>query len=247
MTALFNDLHDVAQVLAEHIREEVGIDDVQAGQPRDVGATTDGGRPHHASVRHAAAGAPQRPARDPAGRRAAASRRWRSSCFYLVTTSGADSDDPIAAHHALGRIMTLYHDQPSLQLPLSDNPGATAGAFSELGEGDAQRRPGADRRSTRSTRSGPSFDVPLQPWALFEVAPVQLVSQLDDLGPAPLVRPRRHRRSTSAPGPARSILRVAPEVVRPERARPDRRRWSPATLEAVVVGGDRRAAGDARR
>ena len=31
MAALFNDLHDVAQVLAEHIREEVGIVDVQPG------------------------------------------------------------------------------------------------------------------------------------------------------------------------------------------------------------------------
>ena len=40
MAALFNDLHDVAQVLTEHIREEVGIVDVQPGVPRDVSSST---------------------------------------------------------------------------------------------------------------------------------------------------------------------------------------------------------------
>lgn len=39
MGAVFTDLHDVAQLLVEHIRENVGIADVQVGPPRDVSAS----------------------------------------------------------------------------------------------------------------------------------------------------------------------------------------------------------------
>ena len=75
--AAFNDLHDVAQVLTEHIREEVGIVDVQPGTPRDVTATTEAAaritllyttpQPAHRNDPH------ERSAR----RDAVASRRWR--------------------------------------------------------------------------------------------------------------------------------------------------------------------------
>ena len=114
----FLDLHDLAVVLAEHIREEVGIADVQAGVPRDVAATTE------AAARITLLYTTPQPAHrnDPAEAQPDGARRFPPlalSCFYLVTTSGADGDDPIAAHHALGRIMTLYHDTPALQLPRS--------------------------------------------------------------------------------------------------------------------------------
>ena len=76
MAALFTDLHDVAQVLAEHIREEVGIVDVQPGVPRDVAATTEAAaritllyttpQPAHRN---------DPPERQPDG--TTASRRWR--------------------------------------------------------------------------------------------------------------------------------------------------------------------------
>jgi len=38
--ALFTDLHDVAQVLSEHIMEQLGFTDVQPGPLREVSATT---------------------------------------------------------------------------------------------------------------------------------------------------------------------------------------------------------------
>ena len=40
---MFTDLHDVAQVLTEHIREAVGVLDVQPGPPRDAASTADAG------------------------------------------------------------------------------------------------------------------------------------------------------------------------------------------------------------
>lgn len=185
--ALFTSLHDVAQVLAEHIQEEVGLTDVQAGNPRDVSASAEGAaritflfstpQPGHRN--------------DPLERQPDGALRpppVSLSCFYLVSTSGADGDDPIAAHHALGRIITLYYDQPELTLPLSDNPGVDPNAFTELGLGGlavCQVPMTLDQIDKIWT----SLDVQLQPWALFEVGPVQLVSQTDDGGPPPLVRP----------------------------------------------------------
>ena len=209
--AVFNDLHDVAQVLSEHIREEVGIADVQAGNPRDVAATTEAGaritllyitpQPAHRS--------------DPPEIRPDGSRRFAPlalSCFYLVTTSGADADDPIAAHHALGRIMTLYHDSPALHLPLSDNPGADPGAFTELGEGDMAVVQ-VPMMLDQIDKIWTSLDAQLQPWALFEVSPVQLVSQREDLEAAPVVRPGGlglDVRAAARP----AIVRVTPDAVR---------------------------------
>jgi len=233
VTALFNDLHDIAQVLAEHIREEVGIDDVQAGQPRDVGATA------AAAARLTFWYATPQPGHrsDPVETQPDGARRFPPlslSCFYVVTTSGSDNEDPIAAHHALGRIMTLFHDRPSLQLPLSDNPGAPAGVFSALGEGTLnvlQVPIAADQVDKIWT----AFDLPVQPWALFEVTPVQLMSQRDDLGPAPLVLPGGIDLEIRA-GTRPLIVRIVPEVVRPEgRVRIDA--LIPGELEAVVVDG----------
>ena len=235
----FNDLHDVAQVLTEHIREEVGIVDVQPGVPRDAAATTEAGaritllyttpQPSHRN---------DPPESQPGG--AVRFPPLALSCFFLVTTSGVDADDPIAAHHALGRIMTLYHDRPALRLPLSDNPGVPPDAFSELGEGEiavVQVPMVLDQIDKIWT----SLDVQLQPWALFEVSPVQLVSQRDDTGPAPVVRPGGvglDVRAASRP----VILRVTPDAVRQGgRARVD---TIPGTIESLAVGGVEVPAGD---
>ena len=244
MGAVFTDLHDVGQVLSEHIRDRLGIDDVQPGPPRDVGASTVAGarltllyvtpQPHHAN--------------DPVeilpegGLRAPP---LSLSCFYLLTTSGADVDDPVHAHHTLGRIMTLYHDQPELSLPLSDSDPE---AFTELGEGRlavVQVPITLDQIDKIWT----SIDAELQPWALFQVAPVELVSQLADAGPPPVVRPGGIGLDPPASGRRPVIDRVAPEVVRAGgRVRID------ATLDGEIdgvgvgvgVGGTVVASGDAR-
>ena len=88
-----------------------------------------------------------------------------------------------------------------------------------------------------------SLDVQLQPWALFEVSPVQLVSQLDDTEPAPVVRPGGIGLDVRA-GTRPLILRVTPEPVRQGgRVRIDA--LLPGTLEAVAVGGVDVPVGDA--
>jgi hypothetical protein len=241
VAAVFNDLHDVAQVLTEHIREEVGILDVQPGAPRDAGATTEAGaritllyttpQPSHRN---------DPPESRPGG--AVGFPPLALSCFFLITTSGVDADDPIAAHHALGRIMTLYHDAPALQLPLSDNPGAPPDAFTELGEGVlavVQVPMALDQIDKIWT----SLDVQLQPWALFEVSPVQLTSQLEAGPPPPVVRPGGIGLDVRA-GTRPLILRVTPEPVRPGgRARIDAA--LAGTFEGLAAGGVEVPVGDA--
>jgi Pvc16 N-terminal domain len=240
VAAIFTDLHDVAVVLTEHIREEVGIVDVQPGVPREASATTEAGaritllyttpQPGHRN--------------DPPEALPDGTRRpppLALSCYFLITTSGADADDPIAAQHALGRIMTLYHDSPALRLPLSDNPGVPAGAFSELGEGELAVVQ-VPMLLDQIDKIWTSLDVRLQPWALFEVSPVQLISQLADAGPAPLVRPGGIGLDVRA-GTRPLILRVTPEAARPGgRVRIDATLLG--TLEAVRVGGVDVPAGD---
>jgi hypothetical protein len=241
VAALFNDLHDVAQVLSEHIREEVGIVDVQAGVPRDITATTE------AAARITLLYTTPQPAHrnDPVETQPDGSRRFPPlalSCFYLVTTSGADTDDPIAAHHALGRIMTLYHDSPVLRLPLSEDPGSPPGAFSALGEGELSVLQ-VPMSLDQIDKIWMALDVGVQPWALFEVAPVQLVSQLPDTAPAPVVRPGGIGLEVRA-GMRPLIARVTPEAVRQGgRVRVDT--LAQGTLEAVNVGDVVVAADDA--
>jgi Pvc16 N-terminal domain len=241
MSAVFTDLHEVAQVLSEHIREEVGIADVQPGVPRDVAATTEAA----ARITLLYTTPQMQHRNDPLERQPDGTHRHPPlalSCFYLVTTSGADGDDPIAAHHALGRIMTLYHDNPSLQLPLSDSPGAGAGAFTELGEG-ALAIVQVPMMLDQIDKIWTSLDVRLQPWALFEVSPVQLVSQLEDAPSAPGVRPGGIGLEVRA-GTRPLIVRVTPEAVRQGgRVRIDA--VLQATFEAVDVDGVEVPAGDA--
>lgn len=242
MAAIFNDLHDVAQVLTEHIREEVGIADVQPGVPRDVASTTE------AAARITLLYMTPQPAHrnDPAERQPDGSRRHPPlalSCFYLVTTSGSDAEDPIAAHHALGRIVTLYNDSPALQLPLSDNPGVDPAAFTELGEG-VMGVVQVPMMLDQIDKIWTSLDVQLQPWALFEVSPVQLVSQLEDTGPLPVVRPGGVELDDVRAGSRPLIVRVTPEAVRQGgRVRIDA--TQAATPEAVAVDGIQVPAGDA--
>lgn len=241
MAAVFNDLHDVAQVLTEHIREEVGIVDVQPGAPRDAAAGTEPG------ARITLLYTTPQPAHrnDPPEARPGGARTFPPlalSCFFLITTSGVDADDPIAAHHVLGRIMTLYHDTPALRLPLSDDPGAPPDAFSELGEGElavVQVPMSLDQIDKIWT----SLDVQLQPWALFEVAPVQLVSQLEQRPPGPVVRPGGIGLDVRA-GTRPLILRVGPEPVRPGgRVRIDAD--LPGAFEGLAAGGVEVPPGDA--
>jgi hypothetical protein len=241
MTAVFADLHDVAQVLSEHIREEIGIVDVQPGAPRDVAATTE------ASVRITLLYTTPQPSHrnDPLESNPDGTLRFAPlslSCFYLVTASGADADDPIAAHHALGRIMTLYHDQPELELPLSGHPGSPPGTFTDLGEGqlDVVQVP---MMLDQIDKIWMSLEAQLQPWALFEVSPVQLLSLQPDEPAIPVVRPGGLALGLHA-GIRPLIERLSPDSVR----QGGRVRIETATLtgfEALSADGNTVQAGDA--
>ncbi|MFB4317338.1 Pvc16 family protein [Actinomadura sp. 21ATH] len=239
MGALFDNLHDVAQVLAEHIREKTGVQDVQPGAPRDVTATTEPAaritllyttpQPGHRNDPAEPAGGGLRPP------------PLSLSCFYLVTTSGADAEDPVAAYHALGQIMTLYHDVPVLRLPLSEGPGSPPGVFTDLGEGElsvCQTQITLDQVDKVWT----PMSGRLQPWALFEVAPVQLVSRAADTVPRPPVRPGGIVLGARA-GQRPVLVQVTPRPGRPRgRVRLDVA--SASRLGEVWVGGTHIVAGD---
>jgi hypothetical protein len=185
--AFFDDLHDVAQVLTEHIREETGVQDVQAGAPRDVTATTEPAARITLLYSTVQPGHRNDPAEAAAGGGLRAAP-LSLSCFYLITTSGTDADDPVGAHHALGQVMRLYHDVPMLRLPLSANPGSPPGGFTDLGEGDLLVTQ-VPLTIEQIDHIWTPLSEQLQPWVLFEVAPVQLTSHLPETAARPVVRP----------------------------------------------------------
>lgn len=239
MGALFDNLHDVAQVLTEHIREETGITDVQPGPPRTADATTE------PAVRITLLYCTPQPGHrnDPVERVGGGLRNppLSLSCFYLLTTSGADGDDPAGAHHALGQVMRLCHDVPVLRLPLSDNPGSPPGVFTDLGDGELTvtqvpiTLDQIDHIWTPMTEQ-------LQPWVLFEVAPVQLTSRRPDLPAPSVVRPGGLMLEEPI-GLRPRLLRPTPQPARPGgRLRLDAS--AAAAIDGVWFAGIHLPAGD---
>ena len=237
--ALFDSLHAVAQVLSEHIHEETGILDVQPGPPRSADATTE------PAVRITLLYTSPQPGHrnDPAeqGPGGLHPPPLSLSCFYLVTTSGSDGDDPAGAHDALGQVMRLYHDTPVLRLPLSDDPGSPPGVFTELGEGELTVTQVPTTLEQIDHIWTPLAEG-LQPWVLLEVAPVQLVSRRPQV-PAPgVVRPGGVRLEQPV-GLRPRLLRSAPQPVRVGgRVRLDAAASS--AVDTVWIGGLRLAAAD---
>jgi hypothetical protein len=185
--AVFEDLHDVAQVIVEHIRQATGIADVQVGAPREATATTEPAVRITLLYTNPQTAHRNEPSEPLPGR----SRRpapLTLSCYYLVTTSGTDGDDPVGAHRALGQVMQLYHDVPVLRLPLATHAASASGASTDLGEGEV-----AVTQVPVTLDQVHHIWTPLrqspQPWVLYEVAPVQLVAPRDE--PSGGTRPRR--------------------------------------------------------
>ena len=211
--AQFLDLHDMGQVLVELITEELGITDVQVGAPKDAeGSTTAAARitllyttpqPTHRN--------------DPLLRNPDGSLRYPSvilTAFVLITTSGAADHDPIAAHGLLGRILQVLYANPILDLPLSGSMGAGSppGGYSDLGEGKlcVSQVP---LQLDQLDKIWNSMAVKHQPFALFEVGPVQLSSLKPDLVPAPVVRPGGVSLEGPRSGARPALRRLVPNVV----------------------------------
>lgn len=169
LNATFTDLHDLAQVLAEHISSETGVADVQVGTPQEVGETTEPG----VRITLLNTTALPTPREEPTPPGPDLLPPLHISCIYLISTSGAERDDPVAAHNTLGEVMRLIHEVPVLQLPLSAQVTSRRGALTKLGEGQL-----------RLTRVAVTIEQVaqiwlalrqrLQPCVLFEAGPIQL-------------------------------------------------------------------------
>ena len=181
MNATFAALHDVAQVLVDHIASETGIAGVQVGTPQEAGATTQTGV--RITLLNAAPLPPPLNEPTPSGPGPMPPPLY-ISCSYLVSTSGAERDDPVAAHNALGQVMRLIHEMPVLQLPLSTQVTSLPRSLAQLGEGQL-----------RLTQVAVSIEQvaqiwlalrrPVQPCALLEAGPIQLTSRQPRPRPTP--------------------------------------------------------------
>lgn len=211
--ARFLDLHDLGQVLAELISEELGVTGVQVGPPREASSST------MASARLTVLYTTPQPTHrnDPLLRNPDGSLRYPPvtlTAYILVTTAGAADDDPIAAHGLLGRILQLFSANPILELPLSGSMGGGSppGGYSDLGEGKLLVSQ-VPLQLDQLDKIWNSMPVKHQPFALFEVGPVQLASIKPDLVPAPVVRPGGVALDGPRSGARPVVRRVAPNPV----------------------------------
>lgn len=181
VNATFAALDDVAQVLADHIGSETGIADVQVGTPQEAVATTQPGV--RITLLNAAPIPAPRNEPTPSGPGTMPSPLY-ISCFYLVNTSGAERDDPVAAHNALGQVMRLIHEMPVLQLPLSTQVTSLPAAHKRLGEG-LLRLTQVAVSIEQVAQIWLAMRQPVQPCALLEAGPIQLTSRDPRPRPSP--------------------------------------------------------------
>jgi hypothetical protein len=124
------------------------------------------------------------------------------SGFYMVSTLGSSGGDPIRAHELLGNVMLIFHRVPELQLPLAALPAAGEGPLSVVQVAGA---------AELLEKIFVPLQVPLRPWALFEVGPIQLPHQVAPLPPPPVVRPGGIRLGELQVLGRPQLLRVTPE------------------------------------
>ena len=102
------------------------------------------------------------------------------SAFFLVTTYGTSSDDPVRAHEILGNVLQAFHTIPSTTLPLTSLP--------TVGEGRLTFTLVPTTAELTEHVYTP-LQVKHRPWALYEVSPIQLPMRVPDAPPAAAVRP----------------------------------------------------------
>lgn len=124
------------------------------------------------------------------------------SAWYLISTYGdTDGQDAIGAHDLLGQIIRAFHIRPTLSLPIDG-----------LGEGEihvVQVPVDADLNEKIWT----PLQVRQRPWALFDVAPIQLL-RAEAPGPAqPIVHPGGIRLGPVDVADRPRISRVTPATI----------------------------------
>lgn len=202
---MFNNLHDVGQDLADLLIDSTGIVDTLVGPPLDPpNAVTE-------SIRITLLWLTPQPTHrndlpeandDGTRRRPPVSL----SAYYLISTYGTQPDtDPVQAHNLLGLVLQTFHSETVVTLP---------GPVATLGEG----RLAVIHQPTTAELMEKCFN-PLQivhrPWALFEVAPVQLRHLADQLPPEAVVHPGGIRLGPIEVTTPPVLERVTPNPVRP--------------------------------
>ncbi len=197
--AVFNNLHDVGQHLAD-VLTQAGLPGVQVGPPPESATSVT------ESIRLTLLWLTPQPGHrnDPPtmGPNGVERVPVSLSTYFLVTTYGSDaSEDPIQAHNRLGQVLQIFH-QSTVLAP----PGNNAGALSVV-------HMTTDVDLTEKVYS--TLQVGLRPWAILEVAPVQLRDpELLDPVVHPVVRP-----GGLAMGPVEAIAPPLIERITPETAR----------------------------
>ncbi len=204
--ALFGNLHDAGQVMADLVSERTGVADVLVGSPIDP--PTGPGEAVRITLMWVT---PQPTHRnDPFeadGIGGLTPPPVTVSAFFMVTTYGTAPDtDPIQGYNILGQVLQSFHADPVLSLPLTF-PGVVP-----LGDG----RLSVVHVPTAADLMEKMFS-PLQishrPWALFEVAPLQLASLTAAGVEPPIVHPGGIRLGEIESLTPPVIERISPVVV----------------------------------
>ncbi len=179
MMASFDNLHQVGQNLVDLLLDRINVTDTQVGPPLDD--PTIGSEAIRVTLLWVT---PQPMHRNDLPMLTATGARTQPpvslSAFYAISTYGTGTDGvPSQAYNLLGQVLQTFHSQPVMELP---NPVTT------FGDGRL-----ATVHQTTTAELMEKVFTPFQtkhrPWALFEVAPIQLPHQNAALSALPVVKP----------------------------------------------------------
>jgi hypothetical protein len=243
--ARFTNLSAVGQVLADVLSDRLGISDVRVGPPLDTPTGTG------EAVRITLAWITPQPAHrndpwvpNPDG--TTSPPPLTLSGAYLITSYGTtDDDNATQAHNLLGQALQFFHSFPELPLPFALGGGATTGGEGPLGV--VHMPTGAELMEKVLS----PLQIRHRPWALLDVAPIQLASLHAVSAEQPIVRPGGIHlgeiEATAPPairrivpariGPGGRIRIEADSVGAPSAVRIGDVTFSPADFTVPVAGG----------
>lgn len=208
--AMFHNLFEVGQVLADMLTQQTSVSDVRIGAPLDL--ATGSAEAIRITLlwlteQHTHRNDPL--VSDATGRRVLPPLTLHT--FFLVTTYGTDNDNAQRGYQLLGEVLQTFHSSPTVNLPLdlADYPAAIP-----VGKGQVSVVHMPTQLDMLEKVFAP-LQVPHRPWAVFEVGPVQLSDLKPNLGPAPLVRPGGVNLLPFQIADPPLILRITPNRIHP--------------------------------